>query len=81
MTEHFGPCCLPPSIYVDFEPPFDGGETGKSGIPVGAVIGIAAAAVFVVLLAVGILWWSICLRRERTLEQGNPKTLLLFLLS
>uniref|UniRef100_A0A0A0L381 non-specific serine/threonine protein kinase n=1 Tax=Cucumis sativus TaxID=3659 RepID=A0A0A0L381_CUCSA len=66
----YGPLISAISVDPDFEPPFDGEETGKSGIPVGAVIGIAAAAVFVVLLAVGILWWSICLRHERTLEQG-----------
>uniref|UniRef100_A0A9I9DZK6 non-specific serine/threonine protein kinase n=1 Tax=Cucumis melo TaxID=3656 RepID=A0A9I9DZK6_CUCME len=65
----YGPLISAISVDPDFEPPFDGGGTGKSGIPVGAVIGIAAAAAFVVLLAVGILWWSICLRRERTLEQ------------
>ncbi|XP_031740036.1 probable leucine-rich repeat receptor-like serine/threonine-protein kinase At3g14840 isoform X1 [Cucumis sativus] len=65
----YGPLISAISVDPDFEPPFDGEETGKSGIPVGAVIGIAAAAVFVVLLAVGILWWSICLRHERTLEQ------------
>ncbi|XP_022941244.1 probable leucine-rich repeat receptor-like serine/threonine-protein kinase At3g14840 [Cucurbita moschata] len=65
----YGPLISAISVDPDFEAPSEGGETGKSGISVGAVVGIAAASVFVILLVLGILWWRVCLQREKTLEQ------------
>ncbi|KAH9779360.1 putative leucine-rich repeat receptor-like serine/threonine-protein kinase [Citrus sinensis] len=42
---------------------------GSSGISVGTVLGIVAAAAVVIILVVGILWWKGCFRPKYTSER------------
>ncbi|OMO92550.1 hypothetical protein COLO4_17486 [Corchorus olitorius] len=52
---------------ADFIPPSE--NEGRSGISVGAVVGIVAGAAFAIFLIVVILWWIGCFKRKSTLEQ------------
>ncbi|PRQ30913.1 putative protein kinase RLK-Pelle-DLSV family [Rosa chinensis] len=66
----YGPLISAISIDSDFPPPQEtqpGG--GSSGISAGAVVGIVAGGVFIILLVLGILWWKGFIGPANTLEQ------------
>lgn len=57
---------------TDFVPPIE----GKSGISIGAVVGIVAAGAFVILLILAILWWKGYLSQKSSImEQGIFKAI------
>ncbi|PON69841.1 GPCR kinase [Parasponia andersonii] len=64
----YGPLISAISVNPDFKPPSTSAETG-SKISVGAVVGIVAALVLVILVVIGILWRKCCLRQKSTLER------------
>ncbi|XP_062006857.1 probable leucine-rich repeat receptor-like serine/threonine-protein kinase At3g14840 [Rosa rugosa] len=63
----YGPLISAISIDSDFPPPQE--TSGSSGISAGAVVGIVAGGVFIILLVLGILWWKGFIGPANTLEQ------------
>ncbi|XP_038900109.1 probable leucine-rich repeat receptor-like serine/threonine-protein kinase At3g14840 isoform X3 [Benincasa hispida] len=61
----YGPLISAISIDPDFDPPLEGGNA----ISAGAVVGIVAAVVFIIILVLGVLWWRGSQRKRSTLEQ------------
>jgi hypothetical protein len=64
---------------ADFVPPAEPGS-GGSGISVGAVVGIVAGGVFIILLIFGILWRRGLLGQQNTLEDGTVYAVILYIL-
>ncbi|KAL0443631.1 UNVERIFIED_CONTAM: putative leucine-rich repeat receptor-like serine/threonine-protein kinase [Sesamum latifolium] len=60
----YGPLISAISVDPDFTPPSENGNS----ISAGAIVGIAVAGLFTVLLVLGILWWKGCLRRKDTMQ-------------
>ncbi|KAL0399499.1 UNVERIFIED_CONTAM: putative leucine-rich repeat receptor-like serine/threonine-protein kinase [Sesamum radiatum] len=60
----YGPLISAISVDPDFTPPSENGNS----ISTGAIVGIAVAGLFTVLLVLGILWWKGCLRRKDTMQ-------------
>ncbi|XP_038686565.1 probable leucine-rich repeat receptor-like serine/threonine-protein kinase At3g14840 isoform X2 [Tripterygium wilfordii] len=58
----YGPLISAISVtHVDYKPPSEG---GKSGTPIGIVVGIIAAVASVVILVLASFWWKGCLKRK-----------------
>ncbi|KAL5736613.1 hypothetical protein ACOSQ2_031401 [Xanthoceras sorbifolium] len=61
----YGPLISAVSVTPNFIPPSE--KKSSSTISVGTVLGIVAAAAFLIILVLGILWWKCCLRHKNTM--------------
>ncbi|CAN6690852.1 unnamed protein product [Malus baccata var. baccata] len=67
----YGPLISAISVDPNFDPPpkpVSDTSTGRSGVHVGAVVGIMVGGVFIILLIFGILWKKGLLGQQKTLE-------------
>ncbi|KAK3198573.1 hypothetical protein Dsin_021988 [Dipteronia sinensis] len=63
----YGPLISAISITPNFIPPSEN-KSSSSSVSVGTVLGIVAAAVFLIILVFGVLWWKGCLRQKSKME-------------
>ncbi|XP_052291612.1 probable leucine-rich repeat receptor-like serine/threonine-protein kinase At3g14840 isoform X1 [Citrus sinensis] len=64
----YGPLISAISLYTpDIASPLVNGSSNSTNV--GMVVGIVAAAAFILILIVSILWWKGCFKRKHTLEQ------------
>jgi hypothetical protein len=47
----------------------------RTGMSLGATVGIVVAGAFVIFLVLGILWWKCCLGQKNKMEQGTCKAI------
>ncbi|KAI9186159.1 hypothetical protein LWI28_014274 [Acer negundo] len=64
----YGPLVSAISVTPNFIPPSENKSSSSSSVSVGTVLGIVAAAVFLIILVFGILWWKGCLRPKSKME-------------
>ncbi|KAH7543981.1 hypothetical protein JRO89_XS15G0076500 [Xanthoceras sorbifolium] len=65
----YGPLISAVSVTPNFIPPSEK-KSSSTTISVGTVLGIVAAAAFLIILVLGILWWKCCLRHKNTMYLG-----------
>ncbi|KAH9723575.1 putative leucine-rich repeat receptor-like serine/threonine-protein kinase [Citrus sinensis] len=66
----YGPLISAISLYTpDIASPLVNGSSNSTNV--GMVVGIVAAAAFILILIVSILWWKGCFKRKHTLEQES----------